>query len=107
VSDEIASDLRARGIPASAIADPSRLLQDNPQFRARRYFEAPEHPVVGAMPLPSWPFRFASVDHWLRTPAPTMGRDNHRVLSGILGLSAGEVRALEAEGMIGTRPRGL
>jgi crotonobetainyl-CoA:carnitine CoA-transferase CaiB-like acyl-CoA transferase len=105
--DGLVSELRALGIPASEVADPSRLLQTNPQLRARRYFEAPEHPVVGAMPLPSWPFRFTSVDRWLRTPAPTIGRDNDRVLSGILGLSLQELRALEAEGVIGTRPRGL
>jgi crotonobetainyl-CoA:carnitine CoA-transferase CaiB-like acyl-CoA transferase len=105
--DDLVSELRGLGIPASAVADPCRLLQTNPQLQARGYFEAPEHPVVGAMPLPSWPFRFASIDRWLRTPAPTIGRDNHRVLRDLLGVSAQELRALEAEGVIGTRPRGL
>jgi crotonobetainyl-CoA:carnitine CoA-transferase CaiB-like acyl-CoA transferase len=59
------------------------------------------------MPLPSLPFRYASVDHWLRTPAPRIGQHNERVLGGILGLSANELRELEAEGVIGTRPEGL
>jgi crotonobetainyl-CoA:carnitine CoA-transferase CaiB-like acyl-CoA transferase len=104
---ELVSELRALNIPASEVADPCRLLQTNPQFRARRYFEAPEHPVVGVLPLPSWPFRFAGIDRWLRTPAPTLGQDNERVLSGILGLSADEIRSLQAEGVIGTRPRDL
>ncbi len=67
----------------------------------------PEHPVVGAMPLSSLPFRYASIDCWLRTPAPTIGQHNAPVLCGILGLSPGEVRDLEAEGVIGTRPEGL
>ena len=104
---ELVATLRARGIPASEVADASRLLQTNPQLRARGYFEAPEHPVVGAMPLPSFPFRFAGIERWLRTPAPTLGRDNERVLGQILGLSASELRELEAEGVIGTRPAGL
>jgi len=104
---ELADELRGLGIPAAEVADPSRLLQTNPQLRARAYFEAPAHPVVGAMPLPSWPFRFTGIDRWLRTPAPTLGQDNERVLSGILGLSMPEVRGLEAQGVIGTRPRGL
>jgi len=103
----LVTELRAAGIPASAVADPCRLLQSNPQLKARRYFEAPEHPVIGAMPLPSLPFRYASVDRWLRTPAPTLGRDNEQVLCGILGLSADDLAALEAEGVIGTRPAGL
>ena len=91
-------------MPAAPVADPSRLLEDNPQLAARRYFEAPDHPVVGAMPLPSLPFRYASVDRWLHTPAPTLGRDNQSVLSGILGMSAAELERLEAGGLIGTRP---
>jgi crotonobetainyl-CoA:carnitine CoA-transferase CaiB-like acyl-CoA transferase len=103
----LASELRAHGVLASEVADPCRLLQGNPQLRARRYFEAPEHPVVGAMPLPSWPFRWTSADRWLRTPAPTMGQHNRRVLGDLLGLSPGELHDLEAEGVIGTRPHGL
>jgi crotonobetainyl-CoA:carnitine CoA-transferase CaiB-like acyl-CoA transferase len=104
---ELVDELRALGVPASEVADPCRLLQTNPQLRARRYFEAPAHPVVGAMPLPSWPFRLEGIERWLRTPAPTLGRDNDHVLSGILGLSIDEVRALELQGVVGTHPRGL
>ncbi|MDJ0853216.1 MAG: CoA transferase [Myxococcota bacterium] len=104
---ELAAALRARGIPASEVADPSRLLETNPQLRARGYFETPAHPVVGAMPLPSLPFRYAGVDRWLRTPAPTLGQHNERVLGGLLGLSRESLRELEAEGVIGTRPAGL
>jgi crotonobetainyl-CoA:carnitine CoA-transferase CaiB-like acyl-CoA transferase len=104
---EIVAELRALGIPASEVADPCRLLQTNPQFRARGYFETPEHPVVGALPLPSQPFRYASVERWLRTPAPTLGQHNEPVLCGLLGLSPDELRDLEAEGVLGTRPEGL
>lgn len=104
---EIVSELRALGVPASEVADPCRLLQTNPQLQARRYFETPEHPIVGAMPLPSLPFRYASVAHWLRTPAPTLGQHNEPVLCGILGLSSDDLRRLETEEVIGTRPKGL
>ena len=83
------------------------MLQTNVQLQSRGYFETPEHPVVGAMPLPSLPFRYASVDRWLRTPAPTVGQDNERVLGGVLGLSPEEINDLEAGGVIGTRPEGL
>jgi crotonobetainyl-CoA:carnitine CoA-transferase CaiB-like acyl-CoA transferase len=103
----IVAELRALGIPASEVANPCRLLQTNPQLQARRYFEAPEHPVVGPMPLPSLPFRYTGIDRWLRTPAPTLGQHNEAVLCGILGLAADGLRELEAEGVIGTRPEGL
>jgi len=104
---ELVDELRSLGIPASEVANPCRLLETNPQFRMRGYFETPEHPVVGAMPLPSLPFRYASIDRWLRTPAPTIGQHNEVVLRGILGLSTDELRELAAEGVIGTRPEGL
>jgi crotonobetainyl-CoA:carnitine CoA-transferase CaiB-like acyl-CoA transferase len=104
---EIVVELRALGIVASEVADPGRLLETNPQLRARRYFETTAHPVVGAMPLASLPFRYASIDRWLRTPAPTIGQDNERVLGGILGLSSEQLSELEAEGVIGSRPEGL
>jgi crotonobetainyl-CoA:carnitine CoA-transferase CaiB-like acyl-CoA transferase len=103
----LAAELRGLGIPASEVANPCRLLEGNPQFRARGYFETPEHPVVGAMPLPSLPFRYTGRDRWLRTPAPTFGQHNEFVLGEILGLSADAIRELEAEGVIGTRPEGL
>jgi crotonobetainyl-CoA:carnitine CoA-transferase CaiB-like acyl-CoA transferase len=104
---ELAQKLRASGIPASEVANPCRLLESNPQLQARRYFETPDHPVVGAMPLPSLPFRYASLDHWLRMPAPTLGQHNEAVLGGLLGLSAEELRSLEDAEIIGTRPKGL
>ena len=103
----LVAELRACGIPASEVANPGRILQGNPQLRARHYFETPEHPVVGAMPIPSMPFRFEQTERWLRTPAPTLGQHNERVLRGLLGLSADEVRDLEAGGVIGRRPAGL
>jgi crotonobetainyl-CoA:carnitine CoA-transferase CaiB-like acyl-CoA transferase len=103
----LVAELRAHGIPASEVANPCRLLQTNPQLLDRHYFETPEHPVVGAMPLPSLPFRLTRTDRWLRTPAPTVGQHNERVLCGLLGLSPAELRDLEAGGVIGTRPSGL
>lgn len=103
----LAAALRALGIPASEVANPCRLLETNPQLRSRGYFETPEHPVVGAMPLPSFPFRYASHERWLRTPAPTLGQHNEDVLGRLLGLSTQERRDLEAAGVIGTRPVGL
>jgi crotonobetainyl-CoA:carnitine CoA-transferase CaiB-like acyl-CoA transferase len=104
---KLVSALRSVGIPASEVANPCRLLETNPQLGARRYFETPDHPVVGAIPLPSLPFRYASIDHWLRTPAPTIGQHNESVLCGMLGVSADELQALATEGIVGTRPEGL
>lgn len=101
---ELVRDLRARGIPASAVADASRLLEQVPQFAARGYFETPEHPIVGPMPIPGMPFRYTDVDRWIRRPAPTLGQDNEHVLCHILAFSPHEMQELVTIGLIGTRP---
>jgi crotonobetainyl-CoA:carnitine CoA-transferase CaiB-like acyl-CoA transferase len=105
--EALAAELRSQGVPASEVADPCRLLERNPQLAARDYFETPEHPVVGRMPLPSLPFRYASVERWLRAPAPRLGEHNERVLCGILGLPRARLAELEEASVIGTRPEGL
>ncbi len=78
----------------------------HPQFVARDYFEDLDHPVIGTQQYPSLPFRYASVDRWLHTPAPMLGEHNHEILTD-LGLSAEEIAALEADDQIGTTPLGL
>ena len=103
---ESAELLVAHGVPAAFGRDP-RLLVEHPQLRARRYHETVDHPVVGERPTPTVPFRYASVDRWLRRAAPTLGADNTSILGGVLGLSSDELAALEADGVIGTRPRGV
>jgi crotonobetainyl-CoA:carnitine CoA-transferase CaiB-like acyl-CoA transferase len=94
------------GVPAAHCADP-RVLSRHPQMAARRFFEEVDHPSLGHHPVPGLPYRFASVDHWVHRASPTLGQDNHDVLSRILGLSDAEIAALEADQVIGTRPKGL
>jgi crotonobetainyl-CoA:carnitine CoA-transferase CaiB-like acyl-CoA transferase len=95
--------LLAAGVPAASVADP-RVASASPQHAARGFFEWAPHPVVGEQPIPTVPYRYASVAQWLRNPAPTLGQHNHELLSSLLGLGAEELAELEAEGIIGTRP---
>jgi crotonobetainyl-CoA:carnitine CoA-transferase CaiB-like acyl-CoA transferase len=98
--------LVAHGVPAAVGRDP-RSMYDHPQLQARRFYEAIDHPVVGRLATPTLPFRFASVDRWLHTPAPTLGQHNHEILVGELGVDEATYAALEAAQVIGTRPKGL
>jgi crotonobetainyl-CoA:carnitine CoA-transferase CaiB-like acyl-CoA transferase len=97
--------LVARGIPAAPIVD-GRYASRQVQLAARRFFEVVDHPIAGAHPIPGPPFRYATVDHWHRTPTPTMGQHNREVL-GELGLDDAELDALERDEVIGYRPKGL
>lgn len=104
-ADELAARLQAHGVPACRGRDP-RTSVDNPQLQARGFHEVVEHPVVGALPTPTVPFRFASVDRWLRAPAPLLGEHNRDILQGMLGLDDATYASLESRGIIGTRPKG-
>ncbi len=103
--DKAVDLLITAGVPAAPSFD-ARRTSEHPQYIARRYYEYPEHPVIGVRGHPSVPFRFASVDHWIDTAAPMLGEHNHEILTG-LGLSAEEIAELEAADIIGTRPLGL
>jgi crotonobetainyl-CoA:carnitine CoA-transferase CaiB-like acyl-CoA transferase len=103
---EAAVELLVRhGVPAGVARDPRR-SDEHEQMRARGFFETIEHPVVGAQPTVSLPFRFSSVEAWLRTPAPTLGEHNEELLEE-LGFDDAQRAALAAAGVVGTVPIGL
>jgi len=97
--------LLGAGVPAAPAYD-ARRTSEHPQFVARGYYEELDHPIIGVQAHPSLPFRYASVDRWLRTASPMLGQHNHEILTD-LGLSAEEIAALEADDQIGTIPLGL
>jgi crotonobetainyl-CoA:carnitine CoA-transferase CaiB-like acyl-CoA transferase len=84
-----------------------RTTHTHPQLAARGFYETLEHPVVGKHPLPSLPFRYASVEHWIQRPAPTLGQHSREILRELTGLADPELDALEQAKVIGTRPTGL
>ena len=83
-------------------------MYEHPQLQARGFHETIDHPVVGrAWRRPTWPFRFASVDRWLRMPAPTLGQHNHEILVDDLGVDEAAYTALVDAQIIGDRPLGV
>jgi crotonobetainyl-CoA:carnitine CoA-transferase CaiB-like acyl-CoA transferase len=104
--DSAAALLVGAGVPAAEARDP-RLVADHPQYRHRHFYERLDHPIIGPRLTPTVPFRFASVERWLRHPAPTLGQHNHDILVDELGLSEDTYGHYEARGIIGTRPKGL
>ncbi len=104
--EKIVEELLAAGIPAAPVAD-SRCSRHNPQMAARGFFEPLEHPVMGQNQIPAVPFRYASVERWLHSPAPTLGQHNREVFGELLGLDTAELDRLEAAGVIGDALVGL
>jgi crotonobetainyl-CoA:carnitine CoA-transferase CaiB-like acyl-CoA transferase len=104
-ADEVADLLCAAGVPAAAVI-PSREVLHNPQLEHRRFFETRPHRVTGEHAIPGLPFRFQSVQEWVRLPAPTLGEHNDEVFHE-LGLTDDDIASLRDAGVIGNRPTGL
>jgi crotonobetainyl-CoA:carnitine CoA-transferase CaiB-like acyl-CoA transferase len=102
-----ADALSEAGVPAGHVVD-GRDIAHNPQLLHRGFFGRERHPVTGEHPVPTVPFQFATRRgcDWLTRHAPTLGEHNREVLGGELRLDDDELAALEASGLIGTRPVG-
>jgi crotonobetainyl-CoA:carnitine CoA-transferase CaiB-like acyl-CoA transferase len=94
------------GVPAAEVWD-CRLVEQHPNYVARRTFEPVDHPVLGTHHAPGLAVRLGSVDHWVHRAAPTFGQHTVEVLRDVLGIDGTEIDRLAAAGVIATRPRGL
>ncbi len=103
-ADQAAKEALDAGVPAAAMV-PGHATLDDPQLRARNFFEPVTHPLVGEHFYPSWPVRMSAgpARYWTG-PAPTLGQHTAEVLRDELGVDDDELARLEAEHVIGTLP---
>ena len=101
-ADAAMQALQQAGVAAGVVRSPLALL-DDPQLRARGFWQFVERAFVGRHPQPSPPYREAGAPYAVRGAAPTLGQHNGDVLADRLGLSAIEIARLEAAGVIGTQ----
>ncbi len=103
-ADQAAKELLDARIPAAAMV-PAFMALDDPQLRARRYFEPVAHSLVGQHEYPGWPMRFsAGPDRYWRAPAPLLGQHNDEVLRRELGVGDDEMARLREQHVIGDAP---
>jgi crotonobetainyl-CoA:carnitine CoA-transferase CaiB-like acyl-CoA transferase len=103
-AEDAAAELRAQGIAAQAMIRAYETL-DDPQMRARRFFEPIDNPLVGPQEYPTWPMRMSGgPDRYWTGPAPTLGQYTDEVLRE-LGVTDEELARLRDEHVIGEAPR--
>ena len=105
-AEAAAERLMAAGVPAAVVVSPS-LVTANPQLRHRGFFERLDHSSTGENLYPCPPFARLAGKPWLRHPPPTLGQHNVEVLTAACGLAEADLERLAAQGVIGTRPKGL
>jgi crotonobetainyl-CoA:carnitine CoA-transferase CaiB-like acyl-CoA transferase len=99
-ADDIVTALWEAGVPVGKVMQPHE-QPDLPQLAARGFFEEVAHPVIGASRYSTLPMRFSRGPGRLHhRHAPLLGEHNGELLTA-LGLSAAEIEALEADGIIG------
>jgi crotonobetainyl-CoA:carnitine CoA-transferase CaiB-like acyl-CoA transferase len=104
---DVVEVLASAGIAAAAVVSPS-VVTENPQLRHRGFFERLDHPRTGEGLYPTPPFALLDgASRWLHRPPPTLGQHNSEVLTQLCGLTGADLDRLAADGVIGTRPKGL
>ncbi|MFZ2004812.1 MAG: CoA transferase [Stellaceae bacterium] len=87
------------GVPAGAVFDTAELMAD-PSLAERGIMQTFEHPTTGRVKMPAWPVRFDGAPAKVK-PSPLLGQHTGEVLQGWLGMSAGEIDGLKADGVLG------
>jgi crotonobetainyl-CoA:carnitine CoA-transferase CaiB-like acyl-CoA transferase len=78
-------------------------IQADPHIHHRRMYETTVHPVVGAYPTTTWPWRFERTPAHLDRPAPLFAQHNREILQEA-GLSDDAVSALYGSGTTADNP---
>ncbi|MBI4497376.1 MAG: CoA transferase [Chloroflexi bacterium] len=96
--EQVYHEAQAAGVPCSFMATMAD-LEASPQYRARGFFSAIEHPVAGSFPYPGIPFQLGEAPYNLGR-APLLGEHNAAVYGERLGYSREALARLQAQGVV-------
>ena len=77
-----------------------RQVVDDPHLKERGYFAEIEHPLIGKAKIPGIPFKLSETPGKVESPSPLIGEHNELILGKYLGISAGQVSQLKADGVL-------
>jgi crotonobetainyl-CoA:carnitine CoA-transferase CaiB-like acyl-CoA transferase len=97
--DELYRGGQARRIPLAPVSTMADLLASE-HLKSRGFFAVLEHPGAGHLTAPGAPYKFSATPWEIRRPAPLLGQHNDEIYVRELGLSAAELTALRADGVV-------
>lgn len=102
---EVMAIMQRVNIASGPVLSYADVLSDT-HLQERDYFETVTRPITGTHPQHGFPVKFSETPARIRKPAPTLGEDNEYVLKKYLGLTDEDMKQLEREEVIGTKPQG-
>jgi crotonobetainyl-CoA:carnitine CoA-transferase CaiB-like acyl-CoA transferase len=91
---ELYQAAQRRRIPFAPVSTMGDLLASD-HLKSRGFFAAIDQPGMdGGLTVPGAPYKLSRTPWSIRRPAPRLGEHNGEILSGDLGLTAAELRAL-------------
>ncbi len=97
--------MQEAGLAAGPVLSYGEIMSD-PHIQDRGFFEAVTRPVTGTHPQHGFPAKFSETPTSIRKPSPLLGEDNEYILKKYLGMTDDDIRQLEEEEIIGTKPQG-
>jgi CoA:oxalate CoA-transferase len=91
--------LKAARVPSAPVRTAPEVMHD-PHMHERGMLAEIDHPELGPITVPTSPLRLHGLGRAPAAPSPTIGQHNAEIYGGWLGLSAGEIAALQEAGAI-------
>ena len=99
-AEDVMARCQAAGLAAGVVQDARDLVEDDPQLRARGFYQPVTHPVVGTFLHEGVVPRLADTPGAIWHAAPRLGEHTRDVLREWLGLGDGEADRLAGEGVL-------
>ena len=100
---DIANMLQSRSIPSAPVLKASELI-DNPQLKAREFFQTIEREDTGPLPYAGPAWRLSETPGKLSGPPPRLGQHSAEVLRDLLGVPSDRYKDLERRKITGDTP---
>jgi formyl-CoA transferase len=97
--DDLLALLEAKGIPSGRIFRAPDMLEHE-QFKARETIVETPHPTFGKVKMQNAFPKLSETPGRVRWPGPKLGQHTDEVLTGLLGLTAGELGRLREKSVI-------